>query len=302
MGIYIRNNRLVGGKVKNGIKNINTDIIQNHVNTSTVNKLLNKSSSSDKSVFSSSSPYGGPGDAGVWVRNTSCWLNGVNNISCFSPAQRSGANWFQRAGTLITRKHFILAKHFTFALLEGGTGIIFVDENNNAIKRNLIQYAFDPITDIAIGLLDNEVPSNIKIAKVLPTNYYNYIKLPLLAVGLDQEEKALLKVWTGFLNYKSTLGESYQYASVDSVYSSAFPQYANYTGFSETMIVGDSGNPIFVIIDNTLVLLGCWTTPISGPFITNRYSKVNELIESLSPNQGYSLSPIDLELVYHKYR
>lgn len=282
---------------------VNKTIIPNHINNSTIAKLANKNPSTDKLVYSSRNPYGGVGDAGIWVRNPNCWINGVSNISCFSPAQRSGAAWNQRSGTLITKKHFVLAKHFKFAILEGGTPIIFVDENNNAIKRNLIQYADDNLTDIAVGLLDNEVPSNIKVAKILPPNYQDYIGYPndLLAVGLDQEEKALVKVWTGLLNNTNSLG-SYQYVNaVSAGYNYVSPSLQSYSIWNEDMIAGDSGDPIFLIIDNELVLLGCWHTPWSGPFITNRYSAVNSLIQTLSPNEGYSLSPIDLDAAYRKY-
>lgn len=280
---------------------INKKILVDKINSFSAGKLKNKSPNTNKLVYSSQNPYGGIGDAGIWVRNPFCWLNGVSNISCFSPAQRSGAAWNQRAGTLITKKHFILGKHFVFAILSGGTPIIFVDENNNAIKRNLIQYAYDDLTDIAIGLLDSEVPNNIKVAKVLPPNYQDYMGYPkdLLAVALDQEEKALIKVWAGLLNY-TTAGGSYQYVNAVSAGVNYVSSSLNsYSIWNEDMISGDSGNPIFLIINNELVLLACWHTPWSGPFITNRYNKVNELINDLSPNEGYSLTNVDLEAAYN---
>lgn len=302
MPIYLKQNRIRANKVRYNLYPIDQSVIPNHINNSTIDRLTNKNPSTDRLVYSSQNPYGGPIDAGIWVRNPNCWINGVSNISCFSPAQRSGAYWYQRSGTLITKKHFILAKHFAFAILDGGTPIIFVDENNNAIKRNLIQYAYDDLTDIGIGVLDSEVPSNIKIAKVLPTNYQDYFGYPqnLLAVSLDQEEKAILKVWDGLLNYIAT-GGSYQYAYITSISSNDPISFQPYSGFCEDIITGDSGNPSFIIIDNELVLLTCWHTPSAGPFITNRYDQVNNLINSLSPNQGYSLTPINLDLVYHKY-
>ncbi|MFM7796144.1 MAG: hypothetical protein ACKO7N_05205, partial [Candidatus Nitrosotenuis sp.] len=152
------------------------------------------------------------------------------------------------------------------------------------------------------GLLDSEVPSNFTFAKVLPTNYQDYMGYPqnILAVGLDQEEKAILKVWDGLLNYTSA-GGSYQYTYIPSIAANDPVSFQPYSTFSEPIITGDSGDPSFIIIDNTLVLLSCWYTAVSGPFITNRYNKVNQLINTLSPNEGYSLTPINLELVYHKY-
>lgn len=300
MSIYIKNNRLLNNKIKYKNITINTDIIKNHINDNIINRLQNKNPNTDRFVYSSQDPYAN--GIGQFIRNSSCWINGISNISCFSPAQLSGAAWNQRAGTLITKKHIILGKHFVFSILQGGTPLIFVDENNNVIRRNVIEYAYDDITDIAVGLLDNEVPNNIKIAKVLPTNYQNYIGYPtnILAVSLDQQEKAILKVWDGLLNYV-TAGGSYQYSFLNSILSNDPISFQSFTAFSEDIVVGDSGNPSFLIIDNELVLLCCWHTPFAGPFVTNRYNKVNELIQSLSPNEGYSLTPINLDLVYHKY-
>jgi hypothetical protein len=296
MPIYLKDNKLL---TSNMPSLIDKTIIANHINSSTASRLSGKNPSTDRLVYSSQNPYGGPNDSGIWVRNPNCWINGVTNISCFSPAQRGGANWWQRGGTLITRKHVLFAKHFKTSILSGGTPLIFVDENNNAIRRNIIQYG-DDTTDISIALLDSEVPSNIKIAKVLPKNYKDFIssKLPdsavedfglfgLVGVALDQEEKAHVKTSTTI--YFNII---------------AFDNFGGvnpYPAWTENIVVGDSGNPVFYIIDNELVVLTTWLTPGSGPFITKRYDQVNAIIEELSPGEGYSLTPIDLQTVYDKY-
>lgn len=317
MPCYIKGNKLFNNRVlrKNSI---DKNVITSHINTSTTNRLIGKNPSTSMKVYSSQNPYGGPIDAGIWVRNPDCWLNGVSNISCFSPAQRSGANWWQRGGTLITRKHALFAKHFVTSILpNGGTPLIFVDENNNAIRRNIIQYAYDT-NDIAIALLDSEVPANIKIAKVLPPNFIDYIKSisltsspnsfefrPMLySVCLDQEEKASVKLLNRINpSIPTSLGHA---EFLELWWSAGFmakptPYPEEFNGWGETVIVGDSGNPVFLIIDNELVVLTTWLTPTAGPFITSRYNEVNNIIESLSPGEGYSLTPIDLEAVYNKY-
>lgn len=301
MFVYLKNNKILNNKIKYSNLTIDTSIITNHINNNITSRLQNKNPTTDKLIYSSQNPY--TNGIGQFIRNSSCWINGVSNISCFSPAQLSGASWNQRAGTLITKKHIILAKHYMIPIIGGGTPLIFVDNNNNVVRRNLISYANDNLTDISIGLLDNEIPSNISIAKVLPTNYQNYIDSSqnFLSAALDQEEKALVKVWTGLLSYTTNEG-SYKYINIVSPGENYLPPTLHqYSIWNETTIGGDSGNPIFIIIDNELVLLGCWHTPWSGPFITNRYNQVNNLINSLSPNEGYSLTPINLEVVYHKY-
>jgi len=332
MPFYMKNNKILKDKISFKDTSINKNIISNHINISTTNRLFGKSPDT-RYVYSYQNPYGGPIDAGIWVRNPNCWLNGVSNISCFSPAQRSGANWWQRAGTLITKKHALFAKHFVTSILpNGGTPLIFVDENNNAIKRNIIQYGYDS-TDIAIALLDSEVPSNIKIAKVLPPNFTDYMNIsiigsiydnyniqinsfrnmPLLyAIGLDQEEKAIVKIFNGCDLYSSGNSPNtiwFQLVSASDIdpnlqytwSGTTVPYPGQFANFSEPIITGDSGNPLFLIIDNELVVLCAWWIPSGGPFITNRYNQVNSIIESLSPGQGYSLTPVDLGSVYAKY-
>lgn len=331
MPIYLKGNKLYNSGQQYNALPVNKNIINDHINTSTANRLIGKNASTDRLVYLSQNPYGGPNNAGIWVRNPNCWLNGVSNISCFSPAQLSGASWNTRAGTLITRKHVLFAKHYTTSILSGGTPIIFVDENNNAIRRNIIQYGYDTSasgsgTDIAVALLDSEVPSNIKIAKVLAPDFGNYINTSpvssifgsgafrpnpyLYAVGLDQEEKAIVKLWTGAGLWPSETGnvQSYhQLAIVTNIDPNATyipsinPSPQQFASWSENIIVGDSGNPLFLIIDNELVVLTTWWTVDAGPFITNRYTQVNNIIESLSPGEGYSLTPIDLQAVYAKY-
>jgi hypothetical protein len=328
MPIYLKGNKLLTNNIPSLI---DKTIIPNYINSSIVSRLSGKNPSTDRFVYSSQNPYGGVGDAGIWVRNPNCWINGVSNISCFSPAQLSGASWNTRAGTLITRKHVLFAKHYTTSILSGGTPIIFVDENNNAIRRNIIQYEYDTSdsgsgTDIAVALLDSEVPSNIKIAKVLAPDFGNYIDTSpvssifgsgafrpnpyLYAVGLDQEEKAIVKLWTGAGLWISGNGADqilFQLAGAANIDPNATytppinPPPQQFASWSEAIVVGDSGNPLFLIIDNELVVLTTWWTVDAGPFITNRYTQVNNIIESLSPGEDYSLTPIDLQAVYAKY-
>lgn len=273
------------------------------INAFIAGKLQGKTPSSAVPVYSSQDPwYNG---LGKFVRNPDCWLNGVSNISCFSPAQLSGAWWYQRAGTLITRKHVLFAKHFVPAVIAGGTPLVFVDASSNAVRRNVIQIALHPWTDIAIGLLDSEVPSNIKIAKVLPKNHTDYFSIgssPMYCVGLDQQEKALVKLGgygSGYIISYNGQSIYYQMFGVNEASS-----YNMHSSFNETIVTGDSGNPVFYIINNELVVTTTWWTQYGGPFIShiNVYDTVNTLIESLSPGQGYLMTDVDLSLAYEGMR
>lgn len=298
--------RAMGSKiiVRNGIPRVltaNTGVLNNHINTTILNKIQGKNPATSKRLYTTQNPW-----TPQFVRNPDCWLNGVSNISCISPAQLSGANWFQRAGTLISPRHIILAKHYTIALLAGGTDIRFVADDNTVVTRKLISLAVDPNSDIAVYLLDSDVPSNIKFAKALHPGHYMYLgswSQIRYAVFLDQEEKASIGINT-FLPYKQQppgIQDVVYVTNPSQIYSEPGKTQASLIApFYETPISGDSGNPMFLLIDNELVIISCWTTPLSGSSYPSRYRVINSLMTQLGG--GYNLTPIDLHAVYNKYK
>lgn len=304
MSFYVRFNR-INNENKIFKSNIDKTLISTHINANVITRLANKNPA-DINVYSIQEPYGGSNGQGLFVRNTDCWINGITNISCFSPAQFSGWKSSERAGTLITTKHVLFAAHFIPDILPGGTPILFVDDQNNNVRRNIISYAIDNTTDIAIGLLDQDVSSNIKIAKVLPTNYTRYIETTLFkyAIALNRYEQALVKnttlTWGGSLIWLGTATDV-GFIPNHNIIINGLDTNDPYKDFTRTIEDGDSGNPIFIIIDNELVLLTTWDRSTYGPFITARYSVVNQLINNLSPLQGYSLTAINLAEIYKKY-
>ena len=309
MSFYISNHKIIK---KNYNDSIRPNVIRSHINHNVRQRIYNKNPAECFPLYTTKNPY--YNNLGLYIRNPNCWINGVSNISCISPAHlgNGGANF--RRGTLITKKHLLFAQHYTPGIFTGGTPFIFVDENNNVVRRNLIQmyryadYA-DAVgstkirADIAIGLLDSEVPSNIKPAKVLPKNYKNYINIAnTLAAALDQEDKVLVKTSTYFdgdKGYEIFQGVIYfNNIGPASVFLEPFSDWTIYPTYTEDVIAGDSGNPIFYIINNEIVILTTWFTPWAGPFLPYYFDEVNEMIETLSPAQGYSLTPIDIDSVY----
>lgn len=279
---------------------IDKTVLPARINAFIAGKLQNKTASNAVAVYSSQDPYFN--GLGKFIRNPACWLNGVKNISCFSPAQMSGANWWQRGGALITRKHVLFAKHFAPSIITGGTPLIFVAADNTVIRRNIMQYETIPWDDVAIALLNSEVPSNIEIAKVLPKNYLDYFEIgsatPTYCVGLDQQEKALVKISTGLgtrtVNYDGA-SLTYRHFMINESFSGH-----QYQSFNENVIVGDSGNPVFYIINNELVVTTTWLTPVGGPFVSSApvYDTINTLLGALSPGENYTLTPVDLAAAY----
>ena len=107
MSFYTRQNKIFSGNKVYKNNSINKQVISNHINSSATNKLIGKNATDSLRVYSYQDPY--YNNLGQFTRNTNCWINGVTNISCFSPAQLSGAAWYTRAGTLITSRHIVLS-------------------------------------------------------------------------------------------------------------------------------------------------------------------------------------------------
>lgn len=247
------------------------------VNRRTAAMLAGNLPATDRNIYVSQDAYGPH-----FVRNPSCWLNGVTNLTCFSPAQMSGTPWHQRAGTLVTRRHVVYASHFGIPVIEGGTPIHFVARDNAVITRRLVAQVADAPSDIAIGLLDEPVPQEIDIAPVLPPDFATYLgtRNAVLAVTLDAEERASVQQVSTFFDRGfsvNTLHERW-----------VAPEYQRLAAWSEATVTGDSGNPAFLVIGNELVLLGCFYTAMGGPHLGARHEQVNRMIEQLAP--GYRLT------------
>lgn len=240
-------------------------------------RIINKNAVLSKPIFSTQNH-----NSGIYVRNTGCWVSGVD-LTCISPWNSTdNAN---RAGTLISPRHILFAAHYQ---INNGSTIRFIDNNNNIITRTMVNKLTHPNyspyqPDITVGVLDSDVPNTIKFAKILPQNWSNY--LPNLSYNyvvpclvLDQEEKALI---SDLLNLSSASNFT-------------TPTNAKRYEFFENIITGDSGNPAFLIINGELVLITVWTYGGAGAGTNIVYYKddINTMMTTLGG--GYTLTEIPL--------
>jgi hypothetical protein len=230
--------------------------------------------------------------AGVYVRNTGGWAADIN-LTCCSPWNSyEGA---KRAGTAITPRHILLAAHYEPA---EGTVFRFITADNQVITRTMVKKrrhpAFVPnFPDLTVGVLDSALPASITPCKVLPASWATYLPgIPDSGMGpaatrvpvivLDQEEKALVADWT-----QSNTQTIIKQPPVD----------ATRLAFYETTIIGDSGNPVFIVINGVVYLLTVLTTPDSGTFLVPQIAAVNSLIAAADAaagiSTGYTLTQFD---------
>ena len=217
-----------------------------------------------------------------YVRNTNCWAYGVD-LTCIA-AYNSFEMATRRAGTLISPRHVVFANHYS---PPNGTELRFVANDNTVVTRVLSNSMQIALTDLRIGVLDSDVPTNlIAFAKVLPSSFTNYFPNSLNPISskyipalcLNQNEDALesdILTVTAGISFKA-------------------PADATRSRFYEDKTSGDSGQPVFIILNGQLVLVTVFTYGGggSGWFIPGYLSQINSAMEALGG--GYSLTPVDL--------
>lgn len=210
--------------------------------------------------------------------NERFWLKDVD-FSCVSPWNDTYGS--ERAGTLISKRHIVFAKHFP---LGKGTRILFVGRDGEVCPCRVQASKVLPKCDIAIGLLDYEVTPNIHPAKILPEDYAKYIDngkgLPV--VTFNRREQTLLSRLRAI-----------------SAYGVANRAETNVTlrAFGGKIVKGDSGNPAFLLIGTEPILLYCLYGggSGSGPSLFHHRTEIQKTMDELCP--GYKLETFDFEKV-----
>lgn len=250
--------------------------LREHLTAQIDDRLVGKTPSTSIPIFTTK----GNGSGG-WTRNSDCWLNGID-LTCMSPY--NSYSGYNRAGTLISPRHFVYAHHYTFPV---GTTLIFVDNNSNVVTRTMTAQLEIDGSDCEIGVLDSDVPSSISFARVLPKNYAAYLPtnvtgIPFIAT--NQYKQALVHIGEDATDVISF---------TQPVSLLELPFYAN-------VIPGDSGSPAFALVNTLVTILNCWLGGYggAGPFITYLYDDINTAMNSLGG--GYRLTDIDLS-TFNKY-
>jgi hypothetical protein len=219
----------------------------------------------------------------VYIRSTTCWAKNIdtspispwNNGGGYSVPESAGGGG--GTGTLISPRHILLANHF---YIKSGKKLIFVDMSNNCYIRTLSNSLQVGTTDLRIGLLDSDLPSNVSFCKVASLDLTQKItatnNIPLIYT--DQNRAA-------FIANTNNDPSSFQY-----IVQSSDPQR---TKFWYTLVGGDSGNPACFVYNNKLILLLHFMVANGGycaPFYIN---EINSVMNTLGG--GYNLSIFNIE-------
>ena len=234
----------------------------------------------DKKEKNILTPYANPYN---WPRNNNCWAKSIDlsgYAACNVPLGGVGG------GTLITKKHVLLANHVPYAPTP--FMIFFINNNNASIVYNVVKTKRVGNTDILIGELDREADASLKVCNILPANYLKYFeKYPNFPVlHSDQERKALIA------NHGTV--ENVDNSNCITIMPPTSPDRLNYY---EAVIGGDSGNPVFTIINNEAVLIGGWYKQWYGggglaTLLPSYLTDINNTIASMT--SGYKVNEADL--------
>jgi len=218
---------------------------------------------------------------GVFHQNPNWYLNGID-FTCVSPW--NSASGRLRAGTAISKRHIIFAKHYPVAV---GARMAFVGDTGAVSHYTVTGTRALEGCDIMIGALDAELTPDIRPAKVLPVNFEKWItdgrSWPL--VTFNQHEQAFLCEMTSKWNQQA--GMTILQNKLAGSYSAR--QYGG------TIIVGDSGDPAFLMYGECPILVYCLLSGGLGygPFIHRYRAQIQQAMDALVPR--YHLNDFDFE-------
>lgn len=173
--------------------------------------------------------------------------------------------------TLVTRRHVIMASHYR---RRPGAKVVFHNRMGKRIERTLID-VIGVVGDVAVGLLDLDVPPDLKIY-ALPAPRKDFSFLEGTNAAVTGQNRRIF------------------FHEIDRVGSTSItfrhPKVAKH-GWGKNLVKGDSGNPSFFISEDELVLIETHTSggAGSGPFYGSSLiqEKLSAAITTLAP--GYRL-------------
>ena len=196
-----------------------------------------------------------------WIRNPASWVRAFNWTGLSAGINGLGG---VGGGTLISRRHVLFANHVPYPARP--LDIFFTNADSRTFNYKVTNVQQVGSTDIAIGTLDKDADPSLTVYRVLPDNWSQYIAnktiqptATYIAMGLTTPTQTFVLpvLYTGQDRKVSTadvISIAYGIAGVN------IPAFEPARAFGDGVRGGDSGNPIFAMLGDELVLLGAWYT------------------------------------------
>lgn len=215
----------------------------------------------------------------TYVRNVGCWGADVDLTPHAAYNSETEAYQPGIGGiTLISPRHVIGASHTGRPSV--GATYHFVSADNVVCVRTVTAAVNIGTTDVRIGILSSDVDAGIDFCRVLPDAWA--AKLPTLATRhiacarITREQKLVVH------ELHSLSGSAYLQQPLAEPRASFYIKAEN----------GDSGTPLFIVVNGEMVLLTTLYSSGSGPSIIGQRSAINAAMTSLGGS--YSLTDADL--------
>lgn len=214
-----------------------------------------------------------------YTRNSQSWGAGYDLTPHAAYNSETVAYQPQWGGvTLVSPRHIIGAAHTGHPA--PGTTYHFVKADGTACVRTCTAASTVGSTDIRLGILASDVDSGISFARVLPDTWA--VKLP----SLETRHIACARINR---QQRLILHELHDLAA-NAVFQA--PQNTTRAAFHLTPAQGDSGSPLFLVLDGKMVLLTTLYSASGGPSIINQRSAINAALTALGGS--YQLTNADV--------
>ncbi len=232
-------------------------------------------------------------DPTTYVRNANCFAYGWRNaLTCRAVYQNAlaGTAGRQMGPTLIAEaggdnRFAISAHHY-----HPGVGSTVYFLGTDGVVRNYTVAATQQVagTDIEVQMLSG-VPANVTPAKIWPAGAQRY--LPQGAYGTYSLPCVTIKSDNTTAEMRAVI---HDVMGVESIISAANATESQRTAFTESMMGGASGSPLFAVMpDGSMVLLTTWNSDTGGPALSGNASGIAAAMTAMA---GASRSPSIMDM------
>lgn len=178
-------------------------------------------------------------------------------------------------GTLISRRHVLFADHVPYP--ERPFDIFFTNKAGKGFIHKVTKIDNVTGTDIAIGTLDRDVDASLPVYRVLPDGWERQVAGATVgtAMGSTVITLRLPVLFTNQDRFALTGDLTRVLAGLADVNPPTFEAAQSYYMVTRG---GDSGNPIFTLVGDSLVLLGSWYQVGRFPWMITYRKEIEAII------------------------